>query len=379
MIHFNKPYTTGDELSYIEDAINRGHLSGNGYYSKQCELLLKKNYGFQKTLLTTSCTDALEMAAILLNIKKGDEVIMPSYTFVSTANAFLLRGATVKFADSTALNPNICIESIKSLISKKTRAIVIVHYAGISSITDQLIDLCQAHDLYIIEDAAQAIQSKHDNIFLGSFGDLSAFSFHETKNINCGEGGVLVVNNEKFIDRADILWEKGTNRKAFFKGEIDKYGWVDIGSSFLLSEINAAYLFSQLENVSLITKHRLRLWHTYYEQLSCLVSIDIEIPNIPEYAIHNGHIFYLILRDNSERNKLISHLKTKNIFSVFHYQSLHKSKYYQNKFNQTLPHSDKYTERLLRLPLHNNLSKTDIRITCQEILSFFNLQFDDCY
>ena len=266
MIPFNKPYLTGKETEYIHDAVNTGKISGNGKYTKLCQTFFEERYGIKKCLLTTSCTDALEMAAILINIQPGDEVIIPSYTFVSTANAFVLRGAKIVFADSGKENPNIDVQTLEALITSKTKAIVPVHYAGIACDMDTIMDLANKYNLYVIEDAAQAVDSfftGKDGVkkALGSIGHLAAFSFHETKNIISGEGGMLAINDNQFIARAEIIWEKGTNRSAFFKGEVDKYGWVDIGSSFLPSEIIAAFLWAQLENLETIQAKRKEIWN----------------------------------------------------------------------------------------------------------------------
>jgi dTDP-4-amino-4,6-dideoxygalactose transaminase len=357
MIPFNKPYISGKELNYIEDAVSRGKISGNGYYTQKCHDFFESTYGFKKTLLTTSCTDALEMAAILLNIKPGDEVIMPSYTFVSTANAFVLRGAIIKFVDSRKEHPGMDEQAVASLITPKTKVIVVVHYAGVACDMDHIMSLATAHDLYVVEDAAQAINNFYNERPLGSIGHLAAFSFHETKNLQCGEGGLLVINDESFIDRSEIIWEKGTNRSAFFRGEVDKYGWVDIGSSFLPSELNAAYLFAQLEQLTNIQEKRTNIWETYREHLSEWAHVNsIRLPKIPNYATNNAHMFYLVCKNFEQRSKLIQHLKENDILSVFHYLSLHNSQYYKNKHDgRELILSELYSERLLRLPLFYEL------------------------
>lgn len=361
-IPFNKPYLSGKELTYIEDAVQRGKISGNGYYTQKCHQFFESNFQFPKVLLTTSCTDALEMAALLIDIKPGDEVIMPSYTFVSTANAFVLRGATIVFADSRSDHPGLDEHSISGLISPKTKAIVVVHYAGIACDMDVIMDLASQHDLFVVEDAAQAVQSDYKGKALGSFGHLAAFSFHETKNIQCGEGGLLVINDETFAKRAEIIWEKGTNRSAFFRGEIDKYGWVDIGSSFLPSELNAAYLYAQLEKLDFIQNKRITIWNRYKDALQdWAATLNIGLPSIPDFATNNGHMFYLLCRDESQRTAIIQHLKLKGILSVFHYLSLHASPFFTGKHDgRDLPNSDRYTHCLLRLPLYVALDASEV-------------------
>jgi dTDP-4-amino-4,6-dideoxygalactose transaminase len=376
MIPFNKPSLSGLEIVYIEDAIKSGKISGNGKYTKLCHNYFKQNFQLKNCLLTTSCTDALEMAAILIDIKPGDEVIMPSYTFVSTANAFELRGAKIVFADSNNDNPNIDVEIIESLITDKTKAIVAVHYAGIACDMDKIMYLAEQYNLWVIEDAAQAIDSFYINSIgqkrrLGSIGHFAAFSFHETKNIICGEGGMLVINDEQFIKRAEIIWEKGTNRSSFFRGEIDKYGWVDIGSSFLPSDLIAAFLFAQLENMEIIQKKRKDIWEKYYQSLLDWSKLNnYKLPLIPKYATNNSHMFYIICPDLESRNALIRKLKQKNISAVFHYISLHKSTYFQNKHDdRILTNSDFYSETLLRLPIYNDLSLSDVEFICSTIIN----------
>ena len=320
-------------------------------------------------LLTSSCTDALEMCAILIDTKEGDEIIIPSFTFVSTANAFVLRGASIVFADSEIKTPNIDVSEIEKLISPKTKAIVCVHYAGIACDMDALMLLCKKHNLFLIEDAAQAIDSYYKGKPLGSFGHLAAFSFHETKNIISGEGGMLVINDPKFIERAEIIREKGTNRSKFFRGEIDKYGWVDIGSSFLPSDIIAAFLFAQIENLETIQQKRISIWNTYYELLKPMQEKGlVSLPSLPEHATNNGHMFYLVCNSADERNALIQALKIQNIHAVFHYLSLHKSAYYISKHDgRELPNSDHFTECLLRLPFYYDLNNDQITRICKVI------------
>jgi dTDP-4-amino-4,6-dideoxygalactose transaminase len=367
MIYFNKPYLTGNEYAYIADAVSSKKISGNGKYTQLCHQYFEEHYQFNKCLLTTSCTDALEMAAILINIQPGDEVIMPSYTFVSTANAFVLRGAKIVFADSMGINPNIDATSLESLITSKTKAIVPVHYAGIACDMDTIMALANKYNLFVIEDAAQAIDSFHIDSNgvkkpLGSIGHLAAFSFHETKNIISGEGGMLVINDNQFAARAEIIWEKGTNRSAFFRGEVDKYGWVDVGSSFLPSEIVAAFLYAQLEQLDAIQAKRRLLWESYYAGLkSAEENGVIKLPNIPSYATNNAHMFYIVFDNLEKRTKMIEHLKNEAINTVFHYLSLHKSPYYLNKHDgRGLPQTDHYSDSLLRLPMYFDLELPDI-------------------
>jgi dTDP-4-amino-4,6-dideoxygalactose transaminase len=363
MIPFNKPYLTGNETAYIEEAVKSGKISGNGHFTKKCQFFFESNYGIKKALLTTSCTDALEMAAILIDIKEGDEVIMPSYTFVSTANAFVLRGAKIVFADSRKDHPNIDETKIESLITSKTKAIVPVHYAGVACEMDTIMDIATKHKLYVIEDAAQAVDSYYTGKngikkALGSIGHLAAFSFHETKNIISGEGGLLAINDDKFIDRAEIIWEKGTNRSSFFRGEVDKYGWVDIGSSFLPSEIIAAFLWAQLENLEKIQNQRKEIWGNYFKRLiDWAQKNEIELPLTPDYATNNAHMFYLVCKNLEQRTKLLTHLKQNEILAVFHYISLHTSPFYLSKHQGgELPETDRFTDTLVRLPLFYELT-----------------------
>ena len=373
-IPFNTPYFTGNETIYIKDAVDRKRISGNGYYTQKCQAFFEEKYHFLKCLLTTSCTDALEMAAILINIQTGDEVIVPSYTFVSTANAFVLRGAKIVFADSRKDHPGIDEEKIEALITSKTKAIVPVHYAGVACDMDKIMALADKYNLFVVEDAAQAIDSYYtgkDGVKkpLGGIGHLAAFSFHETKNIISGEGGMLVVNDERFVKRAEIIWEKGTNRSAFFKGEVDKYGWVDVGSSFLPSEIISAFLWAQLENINDIQTKRSSLWAAYLEGLKSWANIQgIQLPNVPNFATNNAHMFYLICKNANQRTNLIHYLKEHNIQAVFHYLSLHKSPYYLSKSDEVeLFQTDFLSETLVRLPLYVNL---DVDEVIQRIIQF---------
>ena len=370
MIPFNKPYLTGKEMQYIEDAVKSGKISGNGLFTKKCQEFFEKELGFKKTLLTTSCTDALEMAAILADIKVSDEVIVPSFTFVSTALAFVRQGADIVFADSYSDNPNIDADQIEALITEKTKAIVVVHYAGVACDMDKIMSIANKHGIIVIEDAAQAIDSYYiskdgTKKALGSIGHLSAFSFHETKNIISGEGGMLCINDDRFIQRAEIIWEKGTNRSQFFRGEVDKYSWVDTGSSFLPSEIISAFLWAQIENMRDIQDKRIKIWNRYYDGLSSFEPVSIKkpkLPLVPEYATNNAHMFYLVCYNVDDRTRFIQHLKDKGILSVFHYLSLHKSSYYEKYSTRKseLPNSDMFSDCLVRLPLFYELTDEQV-------------------
>jgi dTDP-4-amino-4,6-dideoxygalactose transaminase len=378
MIDFNKPYLTGKEPQYIQESVSSGKISGDGMFTKKCHAFFEQRYGFKKCLLTTSCTDALEMAAILLDIKEGDEVIAPSYTFVSTVNAFVLRGAKIVFADSEANHPNMDADKIEALITKKTKAIIPVHYAGMSCDMDKIMAIADKHDLFVVEDAAQAIDSYYigkdgTKRPLGSIGHMAAFSFHETKNIISGEGGMIVLNDDRFIKRAEIIREKGTNRSAFFRGEIDKYGWVDIGSSFLPSDIIAAFLYAQLENLDDIQAKRKHIWEYYRTKLLDLESKGfIKLPDVPAYATNNAHMFYIVCKDLKERGELIRHLKANNINAVFHYISLHQSQFYKDKCDcLDLKQADHFSDALVRLPFYYELTDNDLDTVTSTIYSFY--------
>lgn len=382
MISFNKPYLTGNETKYIRQAVKSGHISGNGKYTKLCQTYFEERYGFKKALLTTSCTDALEMCALLLDIQPGDEVIMPSFTFVSTALAFVRQGAIIVFADSRPDHPGINEDRIENLISPRTKAIVPVHYAGIACDMDKITEIANRHGLFVVEDAAQAIDSFYYPPFssgtpapslpLGSIGHLAAFSFHETKNINAGEGGLLAINDERFMKRAEILWEKGTNRADFFRGEINKYGWVDTGSSFLPSELTAAYLWAQLENLDRIQEKRKAIWQHYISELEHFSQkTGIKLPAVPGYAMQNGHLFYLVCKNLQQRTALINHLNDNDIEAVFHYQGLHNSDYYINKHDgRELTQCDRYTDCLVRLPFYYELSDHEVDQVISTINTF---------
>ena len=362
MIPFNKPHITGREIDYINDAISTGKISGNGIYTKRCHDFFKVNYGFEKCLLTQSCTDALEMAAILCNIEPGDEVIVPSYTFVSTANAFALRGAKIVFADSLPHHPNIDHDKIEELITDKTKVIVPVHYAGNACNMPKIMDLANRYNVLVVEDAAQACDANFLNIDdtkqpLGSYGHFATFSFHETKNIISGEGGMLVINDPAFFERSEIIWEKGTNRTAFYRGEVDKYGWVDIGSSFLPSEITAAFLLAQLEDSQDIQLKRKEIWERYSMELSnWLIENGFAFHDIPKYSDNNAHMFYVLAKNIGVRDVFIEKLKEKGILSVFHYQSLHKSLFMRNTNHNICDNSDRYSQCLIRLPIYGDLT-----------------------
>ena len=402
MIPFNKPFLTGKEAHYIYQAVYSGKLSGNGVYTKKCQHFFEEHYGFKKTLMTTSCTDALEMAAILCDVKPGDEVIAPSYTFVSTVLAFVRQGAKIVFCDSCKDNPNIDADKIEDLITDKTKVIVPVHYAGVACDMDKIMDIANRHHLLVVEDAAQAIDSYYKGRPLGSIGHLGCFSFHETKNIIAGEGGLLTINDDRFIRRAEIIWEKGTNRSEFFRGEVNKYGWVDTGSSFLPSELISAFLWAQIENLDMIQSRRKTIWEHYYRGLQSLAKNGyFQLPDIPEYATNNAHMFYIVCRSLEERSSLIKELKESNILSVFHYLSLHRSGFYttnevyrpnyyqsiepikQLGFDDVsndevqvvglnLPNCDRFADCLVRLPMYYELSDENVHYIISKIMGFYD-------
>lgn len=373
MIPFNKPYLTGRETEYIRQAVENGHISGNGAFTQRCQRFFEAHYGIKKCLLTSSCTDALEMAAMLCDIRPGDEVIVPSYTFVSSALAFVRQGAKIVFADSYAHHPNLDPAGLLPLITSRTKAIVVVHYAGVACDMDAVMDLACRHKLWVVEDAAQAVDAYYKGRPLGSIGHLGTYSFHETKNIISGEGGALLVNDARFIRRAEILWEKGTNRAEFFRGEVNKYGWVDTGSSFLPSEIVAAFLWAQIECLQDIQEKRKALWSEYLRGLTPLSQAGFfALPSLPDYATPNAHMFYLVCRSLEERTRLIAHLKAHGVGAVFHYLSLHKSPYYQAQYTGApLPHADAFSDRLLRLPMYYQLTAEQVRGIVEEIAGFY--------
>lgn len=382
-IPFNKPYIIGAEIEYIKASVNKLKISGDGFFNQKCHEFFEQNYGFKKVFLTTSCTDALEMSALLIDIRPGEEIIMPSYTFVSTANAFALRGAKIIFCDSRLDHPGIDEEAIESLITSKTKAIVCVHYAGVACNMEKLMNLAKKYNIYVIEDAAQAIDSYYtfsDGTTkpLGGIGHLGTFSFHETKNVISGEGGLLIVNDDKFIERAEIIREKGTNRSKFFRGEINKYGWVDLGSSFLPSDITGAFLYGQLENIDKIQGKRKAIFKKYENSLYFLEDIGIKMPYTPSYSSNNAHMFYLVCNNLEQRNDLITFFKEKGILAVFHYISLDKSDFFRENYpelsDRYLPNSDKYTDCLLRLPLFYTLSESELEYIVNSLVEYRKLR-----
>lgn len=379
LIPFNKPYLTGKEVHFINDAVSTGKISGDGKYTRLCQDFFEKKYGFGKCLLTSSCTDALEMSAILANVGPGDEVIVPDYTFVSTANAFALRGAKLVFCDSRKDHPMMDEVLLEKLITSKTKAIVCVHYAGDACEMGTIRSLCDEHNLILIEDAAQAIDNYYTtkdgkNLPLGSIGDLATFSFHETKNIISGEGGMLVINDESMMDRAQIIWEKGTNRTAFFNGEVDKYGWVDLGSSFLPSDITAAFLWAQLNELLDIQAKRLALWNRYDSILRKGENELFKVNKTPAFSSCNAHMYYITIENLEKRKILINHLKEKGFHAVFHYLSLSQSKFintYQEPLDTVNVNSEFFANSLLRLPLFVELSLSEVESIAKEIINFF--------
>lgn len=371
MIPFNKPYCSGRELKYIEEVCHSTTMSGNGQFTKKCQTFFEEKYGFKKCLLATSGTDALEMCAMLCELKPGDEVIVPSYTFVSTALAFLREGAKVVFADSSAENPNMEAVQIEPLINEKTKVIAVVHYAGVACNMDAIMALAEKYNLLVVEDAAHCVDSYYKNRALGGIGHLGAFSFHETKNISSGEGGMCVINDERFVRRAEILWEKGTNRAEFYRGMVNKYGWVDMGSSFLPSELNAAYLWAQLEQIDDIQGKRKHIWNRYYEGLNGKIGDKVKLPQIPDYATNNAHMFYLMCPSLEYRTALMTYLKEHDIQTTFHYLPLHSSKYYEDKHDgRELSNCDYYGDCLVRLPLFYELEDIEIDKIIKYIVKF---------
>lgn len=373
MIPFNKPYCSGRELSYMAEVCRSTTMSGNGEFTKLCHGYFEKHYGFRKCLLCTSGTDALEMCAMLCNLKAGDEVIVPSYTFVSTALAFLREGAYVRFADSGKDNPNVTVDNIRPLINERTKVICVVHYAGVACDMDPIMQLANEHNLLVVEDAAQAVDAYYKGRPLGSIGHMAAFSFHETKNISCGEGGMLVVNDERFVRRSEILWEKGTNRAEFYRGMVNKYGWCDMGSSFLPSEFNAAFLWAQLEQMGEIQGQRLHIWKRYDAALrgKAIKGGTQVMPVTPDYATNNAHMYYLLCPSLEERTKLMNYLKNKGVQTTFHYLPLHSSKYYEDKHDgRELPECDRYGETLMRLPLYHELTDDEVDRVTKLILQY---------
>ncbi len=376
MINFNKPHLTGKEAHYMYQAVFNCKLSGNGDFTKKCQSFFEQRYGYKKAILTTSGSDALEMAAILCNINPGDEVIVPSYTFVSSALAFVRERAKIVFADSCANNPNIDPDKLEELITPKTKAIVVVHYAGIACDMDKIMDIAHRHGVLVVEDNAQGLDSFYKGRPLGSIGDLGCISFHETKNITAGgEGGLLIVNDEQYTRRAEIIWEKGTNRAEFFRGMVNKYGWVDTGSSFLPSEVNAAFLLGQLEELDTIQNRRKMLWDIYHEELAPLaVKGYFTLPDIPGYATNNAHMFYIVCRNIDERSALISFLKDNGIQACFHYLALHRSEYYTTHYTERpeLPNCDRFADCLVRMPMYYELKEDEVKYITDKIKAFYS-------
>ena len=374
MIKFNVPPFIGDEITNIQKAIDSQKICGDGRFTKSCNIWMEERFNANKVLLTTSCTHALEMAAILADIKPGDEVIMPSYTFVSTADAFVQRGATIVFVDTRPDTMNIDENLIEDAITDKTKAIVVVHYAGVSCEMDTITDIAKRHNLFVVEDAAQGVMSTYKGKALGTIGDFGCYSFHETKNYSMGEGGAILIKDDKYIEKAEITREKGTNRSQFFRGQIDKYTWVDYGSSYLPSELNAAYLYAQLKNADKINENRLNSWNLYYDLLKPLADEGfIELPHIPEGCEHNAHMFYIKAKDLEERTKLIKFMKDNEISLAFHYIPLHSApaglKF--GRFHGEDVYTTKESDRLVRLPMYYGLSTEEIQYVVKYIKKFY--------
>lgn len=393
MIPFNKPVIVGKELDYIREAVESCRTSGNGPFTWKCQAFFEEQYGFAKCLLTTSGTDALEMAAILADIRPGDEVIVPSFTFVSTALAFVRQGATIIFADSCADNPNLDADRLEALITPRTRVIVPVHYAGVACDMGKIMSLAAKHGLMVIADSAHAIDSYYtgplpenecawqkslvkqgDRYPLGGIGHLGCFSFHETKNIQCGEGGMLTINDSRLISRAEIIWEKGTNRAEFLRGEVNKYEWVDLGSSFLPSGLTAAFLWAQLEQLGKVQGKRVALWNSYYDGLRPLAEKGcLDLPDIPDYATNNAHMFYVVCRSEEERSRLRNCLLARGIQSATHYHSLHDSAFYKDKYDgHELPNCQRFVSCLLRLPMFYDLREAQVREVVAAVRDFYD-------
>ncbi|PID94375.1 MAG: dTDP-4-amino-4,6-dideoxygalactose transaminase [Bacteroidetes bacterium] len=372
-IPFNKPHFTGKEQQYLVQAAMQGQLSGNGPYTRRAQALFCNRYGVTRSLLTTSCTDALEMAALLFEIGPGDEVIMPSYTFVSSANAFVLRGARVVFVDSMPEHPNMDIGTLERLITPQTKAILVMHYGGVANDMEAILAIAEAHGLKVVEDAAHSIEATYKGKPLGSIGQLGALSFHETKNIITGEGGMLLVNDERLCERAEIIWEKGTNRAAFQRKEVQKYEWVDVGSSFLPSDLTGACLCAQMEEVDPIQARRIRHWERYASGLRPLQEREnLLLPQLPAFASLNGHLFYMVAKSREERDRLLHHLHSRGIQAVFHYQALHHSPYYRRTYGtSSLPHAERFSQALIRLPLFYALTEQEIDYVIQAIFDFY--------
>jgi dTDP-4-amino-4,6-dideoxygalactose transaminase len=374
-ISFNKPYYPFTSSLAGIWAVKAGTISGNGTYTKKCQRFFEARYGFRKTLLTTSCTDALEMASLLARIQPGDEVILPSFTFVSTANPFLLRGAKLVFVDTLPDIPNIDPLQIESLITPRTKVIVVVHYCGIACEMDRIMELAEKNNLVVIEDAAHAIDSFYKGKPLGSIGHFGTFSFHETKNISCGEGGMLAINTEKYIQHAEIIWEKGTNRAAFYRGEVDKYNWVELGSSFLPSDALASFLYLQIRILDKIQKRRISHWNLYHHLLKPLEEKGLlTLPVIPSYATVNGNMYFFLMPSPEERDKMIGYLRSHGIQAVFHYLPLHSSPFFKDKHDgRDLPNTDHFANCIVRLPFYYALKEKQIRYITEKISEYFLL------
>ncbi|MBU2649809.1 MAG: dTDP-4-amino-4,6-dideoxygalactose transaminase [Bacteroidetes bacterium] len=372
-IPFNKPHFTGNEINFMTEAAREGRISGNGNFTRQCHSFFEKKYGFGKAFLTNSCTDALEMAAVLTRFEPGDEVICPSFTFVSTASAFALHNAKIVFADSRPDQPNIDETLIESLISHRTKAIIVVHYSGVACNMDAIMHVARKYNLLVVEDAALSIDSWYRERALGSIGHLASFSFHETKNIITGEGGMLTVNDGKLKERAEIIWEKGTNRAAFQRGDVVKYEWVDVGASYLPSEMMAAALLAQLKDMKIIQQRRKDIWYTYFDYLKPLQDKGLlTLPVIPGYANVNGSMFYFLARNPKERIELLQFLNKKGVHAVFHYLPLHNSPYYKDKHDgRELPNAVRYAETIVRLPFFYGLSENEIAFVAEKVSDFF--------
>lgn len=373
MIDFNRPAFTGREMDYIKDAVNRGMLCGDGVYTKHCSRWMEEKFQVRHVLLTTSCTHALEMAAYLSDIQPGDEVIMPSYTFVSTADAFVLRGAKAVFVDIRPDTMNIDEKLIEDAVTPRTKAIVPVHYAGVACEMDTIMGIAAKYNLKVIEDAAQGVDAFYKGRALGTIGDFGCYSFHETKNYTMGEGGALLFQDEKYLDRAEVLREKGTDRSKFFRGQVDKYRWVDYGSSYLPSELNAAYLYAQLEEHEKISRKRMEIYNYYHENLKCLADEGkIEQPFVPEECVHNAHMYYIKVRDIQVRTRLLAYLRERGICSVFHYVPLHSAPAGKKfgRFHGEDVYTTKESERLMRLPMFYNLDMEDVKKVVDAIVSF---------
>lgn len=371
VVLFNRPYVTGRELAHITSVLESQHMSGDGPYTERCHNFFQQRFGFHRVFLTCSATDALEMCALLCDLSPGDEVIIPSYTFVSTANAFALRGATIRFADSPRNHPNIGVAQIEPLINEKTKVIVVMHYAGVACPMDEIMELAKRHNLLVVEDAAQAIGATYKGRPLGSIGDLGCFSFHETKNIQCGQGGLAIVNDPKLVERAEYAWQKGTNRSKFSRGEVNKYRWVDLGSSYLPGETVAAMLWPQLELLDEILAKRLKAWNYYLEEFRDLPE-EVVLPTVPEWAEHNGHIFQLILPSDQVLQEMVTALKADGIHAHPHYLSLHDSPYFKPHHDgRNLPNSDHLSGCLLRLPLFNSINADELDWVVSRCKAFF--------